>query len=298
MNYKKLFGTILLSAATALSGFAAVTPVDEAPGWQIDLSGNESRPDWQEPDASSFSDFAVMIVTIEEALQPYATADDLLAIFVGDELRGLASPLTTGDGTVDATRFLLRGYSNEGTGDEVTVTLKYYNAQLRQLFSLSEDMTLDEDSDYGIYDDFIPPFTLGSAKYPVVDTIPVADILIGITPGEGDVLAAFVDGECRGLWTAGDGENLNVLLLDESEDVVLMYYDADGNRIITSADGKICQPGDVNCDGAVNVADVSAIITAMASGSADDTPATADVNGDGKVDVADIGSVIRIMSAN
>lgn len=53
--------------------------------------------------------------------------------------------------------------------------------------------------------------------------------------------------------------------------------------------------GDVNGDGAVDVADISAIITVMASGVND--PA-ADVNGDGAVDVADISNVISIMAAS
>ena len=53
--------------------------------------------------------------------------------------------------------------------------------------------------------------------------------------------------------------------------------------------------GDVNGDGAVDVADISAIITVMANGGND--PA-ADVNGDGAVDVADISNVISIMAAN
>ena len=55
------------------------------------------------------------------------------------------------------------------------------------------------------------------------------------------------------------------------------------------------KPGDVNGDGAVDVADISNIITVMATGEAN--PA-ADVNGDGAVDVADISNVISIMAAN
>ena len=51
--------------------------------------------------------------------------------------------------------------------------------------------------------------------------------------------------------------------------------------------------GDVNGDGAVNVADISAIISVMA-GTA--TYALADVNGDGAVNVADISTVITIMA--
>ena len=51
--------------------------------------------------------------------------------------------------------------------------------------------------------------------------------------------------------------------------------------------------GDVNGDGAIDVADISAIISVMA-GSA--TYPEADVNGDGEVDVADISNVISIMA--
>ena len=57
--------------------------------------------------------------------------------------------------------------------------------------------------------------------------------------------------------------------------------------------------GDVNADGAVDVADISAIIDVMASGATiPDASASgrADVNGDGTVDVADISTVISIMA--
>jgi len=55
--------------------------------------------------------------------------------------------------------------------------------------------------------------------------------------------------------------------------------------------------GDVNGDGAVNVADIASIISVMA-GADDELQTAADVNADGKVDVADISTVITIMAAN
>jgi len=55
------------------------------------------------------------------------------------------------------------------------------------------------------------------------------------------------------------------------------------------------QSGDVNGDGSVNVADISAVINKMA-GTADYD--NADVNGDGSVNVADISAIIIIMSNN
>ena len=54
--------------------------------------------------------------------------------------------------------------------------------------------------------------------------------------------------------------------------------------------------GDVNGDGAVDVADVSAVISVMADNMAGTYAARADVNGDGTVDVADISKIISIMA--
>ncbi|MBO7141372.1 MAG: carbohydrate-binding domain-containing protein [Prevotella sp.] len=51
--------------------------------------------------------------------------------------------------------------------------------------------------------------------------------------------------------------------------------------------------GDVNNDGAVDVADISAVITTMAG---DEPYDNADVNGDGGIDVADISMIISIMA--
>ena len=53
--------------------------------------------------------------------------------------------------------------------------------------------------------------------------------------------------------------------------------------------------GDVNGDGSVDVADISAIISVMAGMAEYDE---ADVNGDGSVDVADISAVITVMAGN
>ena len=60
-----------------------------------------------------------------------------------------------------------------------------------------------------------------------------------------------------------------------------------------NADEQQVVNGDVNGDGAVNVADISAIISQMAG---TDSYERADVNGDGAVNVADISAVITIMA--
>lgn len=241
MNYKKLFSTILLSAALSLQASAyTVTTVAEAPQWQIDWSYNQTRPDWQEPVAENFENWTVMLVKIEEALLPYVSKNDLLAIFIDDELRGMSRPaVIVSTGEVDATQYLLKVFGNENLGDEVTLTMKYYNAQLGQVFSLSVTMTLDEDVLYGFDEDFIPSFTLGSEKYPVVTTLNVVSILDteNITPSEGDIVAAFVGDECRGVMSATDGQDLTVYLREADEKVILKYYDATTGNVFTFDNG-------------------------------------------------------------
>ena len=282
-----------------------MTPVAEAPQWQVDWSYNQERPDWQEPDASDYVNFSVMLVTIEETLQPYASDADLLALFVGDELRGLATPaLDMTAGTTDPTRFVLKAYGNESDGERIDATLKYYNAQLRQVFTRSATMVYDIDVVLGIDEPFSPSFTLGSAKYPVTTTLDVAALLAAeaITPADGDIAAAFVGDECRGVCpftSAGpqsEGFMLQCALANEGEAVVLKYYDADRSRILTF-DGSVT--GDANGDGTVDVADIATVISVMAAPS--NLPplgeAMADVNGDGTVDVADIATIISIMAA-
>ena len=70
-------------------------------------------------------------------------------------------------------------------------------------------------------------------------------------------------------------------------------YEYGWNVTIALASGDKPLQGDVNEDGAVNVADISAIISVMAGS---DEYTNADVNGDGSVNVADISNVISIMA--
>jgi len=55
-------------------------------------------------------------------------------------------------------------------------------------------------------------------------------------------------------------------------------------------------PGDVNGDEAVNVADISTVISVMSGAENEEMEKAADVNGDGNVDVADISTIISIMA--
>ena len=90
----------------------------------------------------------------------------------------------------------------------------------------------------------------------------------------------------------------NQLVQDKSKlSAVALLIDRSNNQIVNAAKVTIKTAkdaiGDVNGDGTIDVADISAIISVMA-GTAEYI--NADVNGDGTVDVADISSVISIMA--
>ena len=301
MKYKILLSTILLSVALSLQASAYnVITTDEAPQWQIDWSGNEECPDWQEPASENYENWSVMLVKIEEALLPYVSEDDMLVIFVNNELRGLSRPsVVVSTGEVDATQFLLKFYGNENIGDEVILTMKYYNAQLKQVFSLSEAITLDQDKLIGFDEDFIPQFTLSSEKYPETTILDAASVLYeaDIIPAEGDMVAAFVGDECRGVSECPFDGVLTVFLTDEDETVVLKYYDAKGKRILTFGDSTDeVVLGDATGDGDVDVRDYIAIANYIMGNIPDGfNEKAADVNTDGVVDVSDYIGVANLI---
>lgn len=304
INYKKIFSTVLLLACLSLNA-AAYTEISvgEAPKWQIDWSYNQARPDWQEPNASDYANFTVMFVTIEEALQPYVSDDDLMAVFINGEIRGLSGPATdVSTGKPDATHFLLKAYGNENIGDLLTITLQYYNAQLKQVFSRSTTMICNEEADFGIEEDFVPDFTFGSPKYPVVTSLYVTSTIAaeGIRPSDGDMVGAFVGDECRGVitWSVNEGQwpVLNAYKRNAEETVTLKYYDSANSSIITLDEGSYVLTGDVNSDGIVDVSDYIGIANYIMG----NTPSgfnkkSADVNGDGLIDVSDYIGVANII---
>lgn len=120
--------------------------------------------------------------------------------------------------------------------------------------------------------------------------------------GVGDMVsasAAFDEGKyINELVVKVTDETLRIGIKKETNDVSTTDWVIMDNWFLTyykDSKPKIAEEikGDVNGDGSVDVADISAIISQMA-GTA--TYAAADVNGDGSVDVADISNVITIMA--
>ena len=217
------------------------TTINETPDWQIDWSNNQERPNWTAPDASLYENWTILMVKIEEALQPFVSKDDMMALFVNGELRGLAKPAVfMGGSQTGYDTFLMKVYGNETGNETVNMSLQYYNEQLHHIFTLSDDITLDTDESTGIEEDYIPPFTRGSSKYPVVKTVDVEGILskAGIPSVAGNMVAAFAGEECRGMatLTASGVTPLVVYGRRAGESLTLKYYYASTKRLFTIDD--------------------------------------------------------------
>ena len=246
--YADVNGDATFDVADIASVISIMSGTAVAPVWTIDWTYNQERPDWQEPQAGRFENFSVMLVQIEDALWPYTSDDDMMALFVGNELRGVSGPAITLGGGGDGERpsFLLKAYGNENDGQHIDVTLMYYCSRLKQIFARSANIVYSMDVVVGIDEDFIPQFTLGSTKYPIVTAFDAAPLLdeARITPADGDRIAAFVDGECRGTrqltidngeLTIGSGESttINIYSRNVGESVTINYFQAATSLIYT-----------------------------------------------------------------
>lgn len=217
------------------------TALSEVPVWQIDWRNDQARPDWSEPDGFLYENWTILKVQIEEALLPFVSEDDMMALFVNGELRGLASPaVIAGSGESSNTKYLIKVWGNETGSETVNMTLQYYCETLKHIFTLSDDISLDSDVTTGIDEAFIPEFTLGSAKYPVQQTVGVEGILTkaGITPAEAGMVGAFVGEECRGTVALSESGSTSLIIYGRiaGESVMLKYYDAAKGVLYTIAD--------------------------------------------------------------
>ncbi len=204
----------------------------EAPAWQIDWSNNQERPDWTEPDGSAFENWTILKVQIEEALLPYASEDDLMALFVNGEIRALENPAVSVSGGQVKGKFVMKAYGNETGTETVRMSLQYYSQRLKHIFTLEDDISFSSDVSTGIDENFIPEFTLGSAKYPVVKAVNVEPLLtnVGLTPVSGGLVGAFWGNECRGTATLSTDGRTSLIVYGSKagESMALKYYDAAG----------------------------------------------------------------------
>lgn len=220
------------------------TPVDATPDWAVDWTWNDPAPDWEDPAPTKFECSMNMLVELSSLLVPYSTDDDLLAVFIGDECRGVSRRNVINGGEV---LFLVhvKGASEEAGQP---MTMYYYSAGARQLFindfalsSFEPDNLMDRnDKDYTLW---LSPAEM-STKYPHFTEMMVSmpdDVPFTITAD--DMMAIFVGDECRGLCRlapnkeAYDGWRGVIYTRSDGEQGQLRYYSAEKQGVYILADG-------------------------------------------------------------
>ena len=114
-------------------------------------SGTDVRPSWQVPNYNLYEQIMSVDVQLQDTLVKYASTEDLLCATIGNEVRGVAVAVQSGNKWI----FPLVIGSNEAG---VAVSLSYYCDKLRRIFTTqwtSFDASVAPTGQGGIY---VPKF--------------------------------------------------------------------------------------------------------------------------------------------
>ena len=206
-----------------MNGSNATFSAGEKPCWTVNLTGHEGRPNWTMPDPAGYESDMFLLVRLQDGLAASSSDDDCMAVLIDGECRGLTQVRNTADEGVYY--YLLKIHGNNADL-RAPLTLSYYSAQLKQLFTLPAIDVFVPERTRGFDSDYVPPLLDGCAKYPVQQPLTVTlkpSTSLNITPD--DEVAVFVGDECRG---AGQlGTSFTVFARDEGEEVMqVRYYSA------------------------------------------------------------------------
>lgn len=171
----------------------------------IDWSGNDGTPDWaapsNAPDPANYESWMILMVTLQDELASYATANDYMGVFIGNSLRCVERPAIKIGETKDVS-FILKVLGNESSDKNVDITLKYYCANLKQTFTVSGSERFVPERVYGVTETLILPLLRGCPKYPILTSVTInfpEEAPSFVTPAAEDKFLVIVNGECRGV---------------------------------------------------------------------------------------------------
>ena len=205
--------------------------VAEKPNWNIDLTGNDNVPSWSVKDDENYELSMSISIKLNPILAKYASKEDQIAAFVGDECRGTTT-LTLHD-TGDITPLASAGITIMGNAQEQGVTFKYYCAQLRRIFTLPNWINYNPNqspSESG--SSYTLPFEeeQGLTSYQLTLALPSG---CSVDLSAGDEIAALTpSNECRSTlaWVSDNAIGLNVLA-QQGTQLTISLYDADKKTI-------------------------------------------------------------------
>lgn len=210
--------------------------------WSINWTGNESKPIWADasylPNSSDYESWMILMVELQPELAAHSSPNDLMAVFVGNELRAIASPAVTIKETKEV-QFILKIFGNEESDKTMPFTLSYYNSNLHQIFTIKGQETFYPEAVYGVNEKFVPNLLEGCPKYPVQTELKLMFPHYAQTqlqPKVGDMVAVLVDGECRGMALVNEKLFNSPFLFTvfgkkEGETGTVYYYNATENAI-------------------------------------------------------------------
>lgn len=204
------------------------------PTWNIDWSSNATPPDWKEPDAGKYECIMNILIELPPEAISHSTSDDRIAVFIGDECRGVSHPNKLLHGKV---YFLMHVSGNSDEAGQ-PMELRYYCDGWHHM-SVTKD---------------IPPFVpnnimdetckiylnigKGSTKYPISTLLSaLMPQKLPFTVSTNDMIAVFVGEECRGVGSMNpeyfDGWRIPVYSAQPEETAQIRYYSAEKGGIYT-----------------------------------------------------------------
>lgn len=205
--------------------------VTSAPTWEVDWTWHDPAPNWQNPADSLYESYMYVFLKLAKDLERYSTDDDRMAIFIGDECRGVSKRTVMRDGSVCFFIMVAGGEDDAAT----KTTINYYNASLKQVCEMPGFYSFLPDSTIGDTWDIFIALGDGNPKYGWLTELTVE---LGenapFTPSEDDIVGVFINGECRG--TGRHGSTFVVWgNTDTEHSFQLRYYSKEKGKIYTVA---------------------------------------------------------------
>lgn len=207
----------------------------QRPNWEIDWSSDVARPDWQEPDPTKFECSMDLMATLDDSFLKYSSDNDLLAVFLNDECRGVSYRNVMKNGGVT---YLLHV---KGSSEEVgqPMELRYYCDNLHLMSSPTSWRPTFEPNNLmtSAYQWVLRPGD-GNTKYPNNTTVFIEhsnELPFTITPN--DLLGVFCGDECLGVAepepSASVTWQIEAYSNSTTNHVQFRYYSADKGGVYT-----------------------------------------------------------------
>ena len=211
------------------------TSTDYIPKWEVDWMWHDEIPNWTSPDPTRFEERMYVILKLNEGFCPYSTDADRMAVFVGDECRGVSSRSVNKLNSNDIYFTILVAGNKTDTERMQSLTLAYYCDGMKQIFYYPGFSRFSPDNIMGDTWNMTPPFGGGSPKYTSnrMMLLKLGDDS-SFTPSKNDLVGVFIDGQCRGV--GKPNQEFNIWLTSDEEkgkEMQVLYYNEEKQGFFT-----------------------------------------------------------------